>query len=161
MLFWCICACIILLKADRMTNVSCFLTDAVAVWSVDARRLSMRGVPGASLLKRLVLVWAADHPARRTLRPISDLLPGRQQLLHEFTWPPAPSPLPPWCCHRGNVMSCKFTNLLTSSHRLNCDSANLKIKLTAYEVTLNKQQQCNAKVQMCGRYHNHNPPHKS
>lgn len=73
-----------------------------------------------TIFKEKCLGWAADRPASRTRRPISDLLPRRQQLLHtlHLTPIPAPSPPPPWCCHRGNVTNCKFTNLLISSH---CD----------------------------------------
>lgn len=68
-----------------------------------------------TVFKEKCLGWAADHPASRTRRPLSDLLPRRQQLLHtlHLTPIPAPSPPPPWCCHRGNVTSCKFSDLFS------------------------------------------------
>lgn len=87
--------------------------QAVNAWC--SWRLSLRRSVWGELLTAL---------ASRTRRPISDLLPRRQQLLHtlHLTPIPAPSPPPPWCCHRGNVTNCKFTNPLISSQTWHCDS---------------------------------------
>lgn len=92
--------------------VCCFpCADAVTVWLVDVRRLSLRSVHwnwsvrGRIQCEQHTSLWAGV-----CVQSVISCQ-GDSSCCTPSPDPPFPSPLPTWCCHRDNGMNCKSTSL--------------------------------------------------